>query len=135
MPAVVFDPIKIKRVRLSIKSSSPGPDKIHPKILKNLVYDLAIPWAVIFTNSCNSSSIPNAWKSSFVCPICKGFGSRFLFETYRPVSLTSVVCKTMESIIKDNFIHHLSPESLLSPFQHGFLPKKIKFICLFIHFF
>ena len=66
----------------------------------------------------------NAWKSSHICPIYKGSGSRFLPENYRPVSLTSVVYKAMESIIKDDLIYHQSTEYLLSPFQHGFLPKR-----------
>ena len=42
MPAVIFYPIKIKRIFLSF-SSSPGSDKIHPEILNNLADDLAIP--------------------------------------------------------------------------------------------
>ena len=50
MPAIIFDPIKINRFLLSIKSSSSGPDSIHPKILKNIADDLAIPSAVIFTS-------------------------------------------------------------------------------------
>ena len=48
----------------------------------------------------------------------------FLSGNHRPVSLTSAVCKTMEPIIKDNLIHHLSTESLLSLFQQIFLLKK-----------
>ena len=75
MPTVILHSIKIKRVLSSIKSSSPGPDSIHPKILKNLADDLSIPLAVIFTNSHNSSSIMNAWKFSNVCPKYKGSGS------------------------------------------------------------
>ena len=82
MPAVIFYPIKIKLILLSIKSSFPGLDNIYPKILKNLADYLAILFAVIFTNSYNSLSIPSAWKSSYVCPIYKGSGSRFLPENY-----------------------------------------------------
>ena len=54
----------------------------------------------------------------------KGSGSRFTSENYRSVALTTVVSKVMESIIKDSILLHLSVASLLSPHQHGFLPKR-----------
>ena len=38
--------------------------------------------SLIFTNSYNSSFIPSAWKSSYVCLIYKGSGSHFLPENY-----------------------------------------------------
>ena len=43
---------------------------------------------------------------------------------YRPVSLTSVVCKTIESIIKDRIMAYLLDNDLIAPEQHGFVPKK-----------
>ena len=36
MPNIIFDPSKIKHVLKAIKSSSPGPDNVHPFALKNL---------------------------------------------------------------------------------------------------
>jgi hypothetical protein len=101
MPTVVFDPAKIKNILCSMKSSSPGPDNIHPKVVKNLANKLATPLSIIFAKSYNSSTLPSIWKMSHVCSIYKGSGCRFLPENYRPVALTSVVCKVMETIIKD----------------------------------
>ena len=40
---------------------------------------------------------------------------------YRPVSLTSIVCKVMESIIKDNIVTHLARNHLIHASQHGFM--------------
>jgi hypothetical protein len=40
---------------------------------------------------------------------------------YRPVSLTSVVCKTFERILKEKIVHHLEVHQLLLKSQHGFL--------------
>ena len=40
------------------------------------------------------------------------------------MSLTSVVCKVFESIIREVMIKHLFNNNLLSPYQHGFLPHK-----------
>ena len=38
---------------------------------------------------------------------------------YRPVSLTSVCCKVMESIIRDSMVEHLTKYQLIRPSQHG----------------
>ena len=41
-------------------------------------------------------------------------------SNYRPVSLTSQVCKVLESIVRDRIIEHLTANNLLSKAQHGF---------------
>jgi hypothetical protein len=46
----------------------------------------------------NNAAIPSDWKKAIVSPIYKG-GDRSLGSNYRPVSLTSVVCKQMEHVI------------------------------------
>jgi hypothetical protein len=46
----------------------------------------------------NNDTIPSDWKKAIVVPIYKG-GHRSVVTNYRPVSLTSVVCKQMEHVI------------------------------------
>ena len=41
-------------------------------------------------------------------------------NNYRPVSLTSTVCKMMERLVRDELENHLEKQGLLSPSQHGF---------------
>ena len=41
-------------------------------------------------------------------------------ENYRPVSLTSLVCKILESIIKDHIVEFLDENSVIRDTQHGF---------------
>ncbi len=43
---------------------------------------------------------------------------------YRPVSLTSVPCKILESIIKDKIMDHLLENNLISDSQHGSMPGR-----------
>jgi hypothetical protein len=45
-------------------------------------------------------------------------------SNYRPVSLTSVPCKILESIIKDSLMKHLLSNNLLNASQHGFMPNR-----------
>ncbi len=58
-----------------------------------------------------------------VSPIFKK-GSRFSAANYRPVSLTSVLCKVMEKFVKRAITQHLLKNGLLSPAQHGFVKQR-----------
>ena len=98
-----------------------GPDGIHGKILKNCAVSLAYPLSVIFRVSYNSGMIPKDWKLANVVPVYKK-GSKTSVENYRPISLTSLVMKIFEKIIRDELM--MRCETLLGKSQHGFLPNK-----------
>ena len=40
---------------------------------------------------------------------------------YKPVSLTSIICKVMESLVQDHIVHHMTSKQLLTDNQHGFI--------------
>ena len=42
-------------------------------------------------------------------------------ENYRPVSLTSIICKLMEYFVKEAVMNHIIEEKLLSSKQYGFI--------------
>ena len=44
-----------------------------------------------------------------------------MMQENRPVSLTSVICKLMETIIRDAIVTHLKENNILSSKQFGFL--------------
>jgi len=46
----------------------------------------------------NTKATPGDWKKAIVVPTYKG-GDRSVVGNYRPVSLTSVVCKQIEHVI------------------------------------
>ena len=52
-------------------------------------------------------------------------GSRNKVENYRPVSLTSVICKLLEKLIKDRMADFLVKHKLINPSQHGFLKARL----------
>jgi hypothetical protein len=58
-----------------------------------------------------------------VTPIFKK-GSKADPGNYRPVSLTTVSCRVMEGIIKDQIVKHLERHSLIRATQHGFMRGK-----------
>ncbi|XP_053112296.1 calcium uptake protein 3, mitochondrial isoform X3 [Hemicordylus capensis] len=100
-------------------NKSPGPDGIHPRVLKELKCEIAHLLAKIFNLSLKSGSVPEDWRVANVTPIFKK-GSRGDPGNYRPVSLTSVPGKLMESILKDKIVKHLEEQALLGVSQHGF---------------
>ena len=67
--------------------------------------------------------VPFEWKEANIIPLLKK-GSRNKSVNYRPVSLTSVICKLLESIIRDHMMDFLIKHKLINPSQHGFLKAK-----------
>ena len=102
------------------EDSSPGPDGIHPMLLKSCAGTLAEPLSVIFQTSFESGVVPADWKTALVTPIFKK-GSRSDPANYRPISLTSVCCKLLESLIRQSLTDFLDSNDAISKKQHGFV--------------
>ena len=112
---------EMKKLLLSSKcDKSPGPDELHPKILKECAEELATPMKIMFDLTMKNGKIPEEWKKAEVKAIYKKKGSRKDPSNYRPVSLTSVVCKLMEKVIKNHLNLHLKNNNLLADEQYGF---------------
>ena len=101
-------------------SNSCGPDNISSFILKTFKQELLTPLTDIYNKSLQSGVVPEDWRIGNVTPIFKK-GSKGNPANYRPVSLTSVPCKLLESILKDEVVDHLFSNNLLKDSQHGFM--------------
>lgn len=111
---------KIRTLLLNLKiSKSPGPDNIHPRVLSELCNQLCIPLTQIYKGSMQQAIIPHEWKLARVSAIHKK-GKQTLASNYRPVSITSIVCRVMETIIRDDIVKFIDENNLLSDFQFGF---------------
>ena len=67
--------------------------------------------------------VPFEWKEANIIPLFKK-GSRNKSVNYKPVSLTSVIRKLLESIISDHMMDFIIKHKLINPSQHGFLKAK-----------
>jgi hypothetical protein len=116
-----FSPNNVKKYILSSnKTASPGPDGLPGCFWHSFSSSICYPLSAIFKLSFATGTLPSCWKLSNISPIFKK-GDPTLFSNYRPVVLTNIACKVMESIIYDSIMNHLHINSLLSPHQQGFL--------------
>jgi len=51
-------------------------------------------------------------------------GSKSEPGNYRPVSLTCIICKVLESVVRDAIVSHFSENNLYTNCQHGFRKKR-----------
>ena len=110
--------IKLKIRKLN-KNKSPGPDEFHPRVIKEVEEEIAPHLGDIYRTSLEQGKAVRDWKLQNIAPIFKK-GSKEDPGNHRPVSLTSVPGKMLESIIADNIISHLETNNLILDSQHGF---------------
>ena len=105
------------------KTKSPGPDEVYPRILKECRDELCEPIEKIFRNSLDTGIVPKLWRQANVVPIFKK-GDKADSSNYRPISLTSVIGKMLETIIARAIRKHLEEHELIRQSQHGFSKGK-----------
>jgi hypothetical protein len=96
-----------------------GPDGFTKNDLI-LVPEVASLLTIVFEYSLQKRKLPDEWKMAHVVPIHKG-GDKTVCSNYRPVSLTSIVCKTLEHIVLHNLNKYF--DQILCENQHGFRKK------------
>ena len=96
-----------------------GSDGFLPKVLKAVADGVVPHLCQIFNSSLTTAEVSLDFRSADVCPIPK---KGLLADTgnYRPISLTSVLGKIIESIIKDRVVNFLETNNLINTSQHGF---------------
>ena len=101
-------------------NKSLGPDRISPVILRSCASELAPSISYLVNKSFQLGHLPEDWRSADIVPLHKK-GSKHLRENYRPISLTSIVCKISEKIVRNritSFWHNLD---VINKNQFGFL--------------
>ena len=120
---IVTEQKVLKKLSNLKTDKSQGPDGINPRILKECRNSLTKPLTIIFQKSVETGILPSDFKQANITLICKK-GSQSSPENYRPVSITSVPCKILGSIIRDEMLGHLESNKLLSDNQHGFTKNR-----------
>ena len=92
---------------------------MHPRVLREVTEWISKMLTDIFISSLESGQVPEDWRVANVTPLLKK-GSSEELGNYRPVSLTSVVGKVFETLIKDQLRNHLNRYKLIKGSQHRF---------------
>lgn len=124
LETIDFHPSEVVRQLKRIKpNSATGPDQIPARILHECATELGPSLSSLFQTSLSVGAIPEEWKHANVVPIYKT-GSRNQISNYRPISLTSIVCKVMEKVVSKQLLDHLRELNVINSQQHGFLPGR-----------
>ena len=98
-----------------------GSDHVHPAFLKYGGTMLYAALSVLFNYSYRHSVIPLQWTQSLIVPLYKD-GDKTSANSYRPISLTSCIMRTMEHLIQERLLTLV--DDRLHPHQYGFRPRR-----------
>ena len=104
-------------------TKSSGPDDLSARLLQCLSSELSPALELLFYATIQQGQLPKDWRHARVSPIFKK-GNKNNAENYRPVSLTSIICKVAEHIIVSQMYDHLDLHHVFTDAQHGFRKRR-----------
>ena len=120
-------PFTIKELQDSLHKAHEtcvGPDDIHDQILKHLP-DVSFDALLDFFNDIWDDGVnPPGWSEATVIPIPKPGKDHANATNYRPIALTSCICKTFERMINNRLVWYLEHNGILTAYQSGFRKKR-----------
>ena len=119
-----FTMIELENALNSCHSSAPGPDNISFEMIQKLA-PLAKSYLLTFYNDLwLNNKFPKKWHHAIVIPIGKPGKDCSNPENYRPISLTSCLCKVLEKMVNGRLNYALSLKNILTPTQSGSIPGR-----------
>ena len=105
-------------------STSVGPDKVHYDFIRHLNDVQLQELLQLFNHLWSNDIFPDPWKHSYLIPIVKPGKDCTLVESYRPIQLTSCLCKLMERMVSKRLSWCIEKYDLLSKYQCAFRTGK-----------
>ena len=102
------------------KCTAPGPDNITYEIIRRLPEECLAVLLNVFNKIWTTQTFPDGWRSATVVPIPKPGKDHTDATNYRPISLTSCLCKLMEKMVNRRLVWYLEQNGCLSDLQCGF---------------
>ena len=97
--------------------TSTGPDEIHYQLLKDLPDASLLLLLNIFNIIWISGDFPPDWRKAIIIPIPKHGKDPTNPTNYRPIALTSCICKTMERMINRRLVWYFESHNLQCGFR------------------
>ena len=117
----------IKELRKALKKchdTAVGCDDIHYQFLKHLPFRSLDSLLRIFNQVWHTGILPDSWKEAIVIPVPKPGRDSTNPANYRPIALTSCICKTMERMVNDRLVWFLEKNKLIATVQSGFRKQR-----------
>ncbi len=116
----VFTVTNVVEALDALTTSSPGSDGLSARVLKSARLELAGIFTHLFNVFILIGFSPEQWRDAYLTPIAKVDHPQ-LWSDYRPISLTSNLCKTFERVLVKRILH-LTHGLWAHNKQHGFRP-------------
>ena len=121
------DPFSIGELRhaLSLASkSSPGEDQITYAMLRHVHPNLLNSVLAVYNRVYLQDCFPEAWRTAIVIPLPKPGKPHTSALDFRPIALTSCLCKLLEKMVNIRLMSFLESNRLLDDIQFGFRPNR-----------
>ncbi|GFT55186.1 probable RNA-directed DNA polymerase from transposon X-element [Trichonephila clavipes] len=102
------------------QNTSPGPDGISYVLLRHLSEDSLVSLLYLFNRIWREQVYPTQWQEAIVIPILKPGKDPKNPLSYRPIALTSCLCKTLERMVNARLVYQLEKNKCIPLFQSGF---------------
>ena len=116
--------VALNYLTILIIQSSPGPDQIHYENLRHLPIETLHILLDIINETWKSDTFPGSWREALIISIPKPGKHNFDPLNYRPIALTSCICKTVERMVNERLVWHLEKNGLLAKQQCGYRSNK-----------
>ena len=103
-------------------------DEVHYQLLKHLPRISLQTLLNIFNRMWEQGTFPESWTKATIIPIPKLNKDHTNSTNYRPIALTSCLCKTMERMINNRLNFYLESDNIIPEHQSGFRKKKARHI-------
>jgi ribonuclease HI len=118
------DPFELHELKAAIsfskQGSAPGPDKITYEFIKHLS-NFSLKILLFYYNTLWAQGLlAPEWKLSTIIPVKKPGSDPKSPDSYRPIALTSVLCKLMERMITRLLTWYIDKNLKLNDIQAGF---------------
>jgi ribonuclease HI len=120
-------PFTIEELQNALQKShdtAAGPDEVPYQLLKQLPESTATLLLQIFNTYWENDTFPEIWRHATIVPIPKPGKDDTDPSSYRPIALTSCICKVMERMINNRLMWYLETNGLISPAQSGFRKQR-----------
>ena len=117
----------LSELQTALKKShdtAPGPDNVHYQMLKHLPESCLLVLLSVFNDIWTSGKFPPSWSEATVIPLPKPGKDHKDPGNYRPIALTSCICKTFERMVNDRLMWYLESRGCLSVLQSGFRKQR-----------